>query len=318
MEDCHEGDCGGHLFWKSTANKVLRAGYYWPKLFADVYKMVKSCHKCQIFEGRQKLHPLPLKPIEVRAPFQQWGLDFIGEIHPASSGQHRWILTMTDYFTKWIKAIPTRQDTDAVIISFLENNILSHFGFPNKLITDNAAAFKSKRMVEFCHEYHIILGHSTAYHPQGNGLVESSNKSLANIIKKMLEINKKSWHKRLVNALWADRVSQNKSVEKVESNGPLATDQDEVFQNTSKLQEKIKKIYDRKAKADKFQLDDVVLKWDARNEKKGKHGKFENLWKGPFKIAVYRGLNAFILKEMNGEDCPGGPINGRLLKWYHF
>jgi len=66
---------------------------------------------------------------------------------------------------KWIETIPTRQATDAVIISFLENNILSHFGCPNKLITDNAAAFKSKRMVEFCHKYHIILGHSTAYHP---------------------------------------------------------------------------------------------------------------------------------------------------------
>ena len=101
---------------------------------------------------------------------------------------------MTDYFRKWIEVAPTRQATDTVIISFLENNILSHFGCPNKLITDNAEAFKSKRMVEFCHKYHIILGHSTAYHQQGNGLVESSNKSLVNIIKKLLEINKKSWN----------------------------------------------------------------------------------------------------------------------------
>ena len=98
----------------------------------------------------------------------------------------------------------------------------------------------------------------------------------------------------------------------------LQQNREEVFQSTSKLQEKIKKIYDRKAKAEKFQLDDVVLKWDARNEEKGKHGKFENLWKGPFKIAPYRGQNAFLLKEMNGEDCPGGSINGRLLKQYHF
>eukprot|EP00253_Pinus_taeda_P016738 PITA_16738 len=143
---------------------------------------------------------------------KQWGLDFIGEIHPASSGQHIWILTATNYFTTWIEAIPTRQATDAVIISFLENNILSRFGCPNKSITDNAAAFKSKRMVEFCHKYHIILGHSTAYHPQGNGLVESYNKSLVNIIKKLLEINKKSWHKRLVNALWENRASQKKSI----------------------------------------------------------------------------------------------------------
>ena len=69
MEDFHKGDCGGHHFWKTTANKILRAGYYWPTLFADVYKKVKGYHWCQIFEGRQKLQPLPLKPIEVSAPF---------------------------------------------------------------------------------------------------------------------------------------------------------------------------------------------------------------------------------------------------------
>eukprot|EP00253_Pinus_taeda_P025531 PITA_25531 len=292
MEDCHQGDYGDHLFWKSTTNKILRSGYYWPTLFVDVYKMVKCYHKCQIFDGKEKLQPLPLKPIEVSAPFQQWGLDFIGEIHPASSRQHKWILTAIDYFTKWIEAIPTRQDTDVVIVSFLENNILSRFGCPNKLITNNAAAFKSKRMVEFCHKYHIILGHSTTYHPQGNGLVESSNKSLVNIIKKLLEMNKKSWHKRLVNALWADREADNEEdpmQRKLNQMVHLQQTREEVFKNTSKLQEKIKKIYDRKEKVDKFQVDDVVLKWDARNEEKGKHSKFENLQKGPFKIAAYRG-----------------------------
>ena len=67
-------------------------------------------------------------------------------------------------------------------------------------------------MVEFCNKYHITLGHSTTYHPQGNGLAESSKKSFVNIIKTLLEINKKSWHKKLVNALWADQVSQNKSI----------------------------------------------------------------------------------------------------------
>ena len=55
MEYFHRGDCGSHLFWKITANKILRARYYWPTLFADVYKTIKSCHECQIFEGRQKL-----------------------------------------------------------------------------------------------------------------------------------------------------------------------------------------------------------------------------------------------------------------------
>jgi hypothetical protein len=66
----------------------------------------------------------------VETPFQQRGLDFIGEIHPPSSGQHRWILTARNYFTKWIEAIPTRNATDTVIIEFLLENILSRFGCP--------------------------------------------------------------------------------------------------------------------------------------------------------------------------------------------
>eukprot|EP00253_Pinus_taeda_P025533 PITA_25533 len=289
-------------------------------------------------QGKRKLLPLPLKLVEVNAPFQQWGLDFIGKIHPTSSAQHKWILTATDYFTKWIEAIPTRQATDTVIIQFLESNILSRFGCPNKIIADNAAAFKSKKMVNFCSKYKITLGHSTAYYPQGNGLAKSSNKSLVNIIKKLLETNKKGWHKKLVNALWADRVSQKKSIgmspfelvygigtvfpislailvvkllhevgseeddfqQRINQMIHLQKTREEVFQNTFRLQEKIKMIYDEKIKVDKFQLEDVVLQWDARNEDKGKYGKFENLWKGPYKIATYRGQNVFLLKEMDG------------------
>jgi hypothetical protein len=120
MSEFHEGVCGGHHFWKSTAYKILRVGYYWPSLFSDVCAKVRACEKCQRFAGKQKLKSLPLKPVKISAPFQQWALDFIGEIHPPSSGQHRWILTATDYFTKWIEVVPTRRETDKVIISFLK------------------------------------------------------------------------------------------------------------------------------------------------------------------------------------------------------
>ena len=134
----HKGDCGGHHYWKAIANKILIVGYYWPTVFKDVYKKIATCHECHIFYGKKKLVPLPLMPIYIEVPFQQWGLDFIGDIHPSSSGQHCWIPTATNYFTKWIKAIPTRQANDLVIISFLENNILSRFRCPMNIITDNA------------------------------------------------------------------------------------------------------------------------------------------------------------------------------------
>ena len=97
-------------------------------------------------------------------------------------------------------------------MDFLEENILDPFGCPRRIVTDNAAAFKSKKMIDFCHKYHISLNHSTAYYPQGNGLAESSNKSLVRIIKKLLEDNKRSWHTKLKYSLWDDRISTKKAI----------------------------------------------------------------------------------------------------------
>eukprot|EP00253_Pinus_taeda_P016689 PITA_16689 len=79
LEEFHQGDYGGHLYWKSTTNKILRAGFYWSTLLSDVHKKVTSCHQCQIFEGKGKLLLLPLKPNLVEFPFQQWGLDQCGK-----------------------------------------------------------------------------------------------------------------------------------------------------------------------------------------------------------------------------------------------
>jgi hypothetical protein len=59
-----------------------------------------------------------------------------------------------------------------------------------------------------------------------------------------------------------------------------------------------------------------VLKWDARNEDKGKHGKFDHLWTRHFKIQACRGHNAFLLSNTDGSDLLGAPVNGRMMKHY--
>jgi transposase InsO family protein len=111
-----------------------------------------------------------------------------------------------------VEAIPTKRATDSMVIDFLEDNILSRFGCPRKIVTDNAQAFKSMAMIIFYQKYNIVLGHSTAYYPQGNGLAESSNKSLINIIKKVLDENKKSWHVHLKYTLWVNRIGTKNSI----------------------------------------------------------------------------------------------------------
>jgi transposase InsO family protein len=203
MLDFCSNICGGHHFWKTTAYKIFRAGYYWPTLFTDVCREIRAYIKCQNFSGKQQLRSLRLKPVVASTPFQQWVLDFIREIHPPSSGQHRWILTATDYFTKWIEAAPTKSASHKVIINFLED-IIARFGCPSRIVTDNDAPFKSEPSIKFCEKFNISLIHSTPYYPQGNGLAESSKKILIKLIKRLLEYNKRAWDSKLKFALWAD------------------------------------------------------------------------------------------------------------------
>ena len=91
-------------------------------------------------------------------------------------------------------------------------NIISRFGCPHKLVTDNAQAFRSAKLENFFQNYNIQLTHSTPYCPQGNGLAKSSNKSLVRIIRKLLADNKRNLDTQLFYALWVDKVSNKRSI----------------------------------------------------------------------------------------------------------
>ena len=67
--EMHRRVCGGHQHWKATTLKILRAGYYWPKLFSDVNAKVRACNPCQFFAGKHKLPAMPLVPVKREAHF---------------------------------------------------------------------------------------------------------------------------------------------------------------------------------------------------------------------------------------------------------
>ena len=57
-----------------------------------------------------------LYPVPVKSPWYHIGMDFIGPIYPTSSSGNRFILTISDYFTKfaWAKALPTKEASNVV------------------------------------------------------------------------------------------------------------------------------------------------------------------------------------------------------------
>eukprot|EP00253_Pinus_taeda_P026907 PITA_26907 len=181
--ELHDGPIGAHYAGDSTTHKNFRARYYLPTLFKDAHSYVRKCQICQTAAGRQKKPSLPLQPVNIDQPFDQWGLDIIGEIIPHSSKQHRYILTATDYFNKWVEVVPLKTANAEHIIDFIDQFIITRFGLPSTLMFDNASYFSGNAMTEFALKRGFKLKYSTNYYPQGNGLAESMNKNLIRIIK---------------------------------------------------------------------------------------------------------------------------------------
>jgi hypothetical protein len=84
LKACHDSPCGGHFTDKRTAYKVLHQGYYWPTLFKDAKKYVRSCDSCQRMGKPVQADEMPLQTQVLVEPFERWALDFVGPISPSS------------------------------------------------------------------------------------------------------------------------------------------------------------------------------------------------------------------------------------------
>lgn len=115
--------------------------------------------------GHPQLAALPLRPIIIEEPFHQWGLDFISPLNPPSSASHMYILTGTNYFTKWVESTPTKIANSQVVCEFLMEYIFVRFGVPQKIVLDNTTHFSSKDISMFYYDHGISLVHSLDYFP---------------------------------------------------------------------------------------------------------------------------------------------------------
>ena len=91
---------------------------------------------------------------------------------------------------------------------------------------------------------------------------------------------------------------------------------EQVIEKEEAHQQKIKIIFDKRAMVDNFQVGYWVLKWDTVRKDKGKHGKFDSLWIGPFVISQIQNNNTFKLQNLEGEEVFDGPLNGQFFKLF--
>eukprot|EP00253_Pinus_taeda_P022023 PITA_22023 len=341
------------IFYLRNGYAPSNLSYKRKRAIRDAHDYVRKCLNCQTSSGRQRKPAFPLQPVNIEQPLEQWGLDIIGEINPPSSKQHKYILATTNYFTKWVEAIPLKTANSEAIIEFIDQFIITRFGVPTALVFDNASYFSGNVMFDFAIKRGFKLKYSANYYPQGNGLAESTNKNLIKIIKRTIEQNHRNWHKSLVFALWDDRITHKASIgtspfnlvygkeailptnlvlpslalvqfieEAPSSSIQLRYDQilkleeerEKAKDTHAKHQQIIKAAFDSVSSGSKqFQVGDLVLKWDKAHEDKGKNTKFQKLWLGPFQICEKVGHSTFILQDLAGLR-DSLPVNGLVLK----
>jgi transposase InsO family protein len=128
-------------------------------------------------------------------------MDMIGKINPPSSKGYQFILAITDYFTKWVEAIPMKSVASKDIINFVKGHVIHRFGISQTITTDGGSAFISEEFRKFATDMGIKLIRSSPYYAQANGQAEVSNKSLIKLIKRKIDEHPRRWHEVLSEAL---------------------------------------------------------------------------------------------------------------------
>lgn len=117
----------------------------------DYEEVVEHCWPYQLFSPIPKQPAQALKPITSPWPFAQWGLDIVGKL-PTAPGGFKFLITTTDYFSKWVKAEPLVTTMEADVRRFVWRNIVTRFRVPYAIVSDNGSQFVGKELTGLCAE----------------------------------------------------------------------------------------------------------------------------------------------------------------------
>ncbi|KAL8104290.1 hypothetical protein AgCh_028493 [Apium graveolens] len=94
-----------------------------------------------------------------------------------------------------------------VVLNFLHKQILTRFGTPRVIISDEGSHFCNCKFTAMMQRYYMNHRIVTAYHPQTNGQVEVSNREIKRILEKFVCLSRKDWSLKLDEAVWAYRTA---------------------------------------------------------------------------------------------------------------
>ena len=186
LEGCHD-QCG-HLGRDRTLS-LLRERFYWPNLYKDCLEHLESCRPCKLRKARAPHQPL--KPLSASRPMELVHLDYLC-LEPCKGNLEN-VLVVTDHFTRYAQAFPTKTQTPQTKAKVLWDNYICHYGFPEKIISDQGRNFESDLIKEFCNLAKVKKLRTTPYHPLTNGQCERFNRTLCDMLGTLETEEKANW-----------------------------------------------------------------------------------------------------------------------------
>ncbi|GFU75062.1 retrovirus-related Pol polyprotein from transposon 17.6 [Trichonephila clavipes] len=206
MKEFHDLPLAGHLGKRKTYLK-LRDTCYFPFMRKYIFEYVSTCDRCQKFNYKNALPAGRLMPIVSKYPNEIVTLDLVGPYPASRPERYKFILVITDHFTKW-----------------------SRYGAPISLISDNGPQFISDVFEHLSHRLDIKHMKTVTYRPQSN-LTERVNRNLVQMIASFVEENHENWdqflHEFAFALRTAVRVYRPRQSDTISSDSPIETLYDE-------------------------------------------------------------------------------------------
>ena len=311
FQQVHASRAGGHLGDNRTTDSIRRR-FYWPRIKSDVSLWCKKCTVCARIKAGPRFKA-PMQYVPTGNKFDRVYMDILGEL-PETDRGNKYILVVTDGFTKWTQALPLPDQKAQTVADALMTHVISLFGVPKQIHTDQGRNFESGLFQELCTLLGIEKSRTTPYRPQSDGQTERFNRTLQQMLKSYVNEAQNDWDDHLPYVVMAYRATRHDStnltpnlmflgtenllpvdltmgplpqgdrtcpVEYVEwLKGTITRAHEAARIALKKSTVKQKRGYDFKAKPTRYAIGDYVWRWypPSANRKLGIG------WTGPYKV----------------------------------